>query len=164
MERINYKMDINECAINDAQHIPLTINIKYSSDDLIRVKKIEIGDWIDLRAAEDVQLVAGCFYKISLGVAMALPKGYEAIVAPRSSTFDKWGIIMVNSIGIIDNSYCGNNDIWSFPALAFKTCAIYQNDRICQFRIQKQMETILFNEVDDLGNANRGGFGTTGTR
>ena len=101
---------------------------------------------------------------IPLGVAMELPAGYEAIIAPRSSTFKKWGIMSVNSIGIIDNSYKGDNDEWGFPVIAFRETIIYKNDRICQFRIQKNMEEVTLKEVASLNNKDRGGFGSTGSR
>ena len=123
---------------------------------------IENGDWIDLRSAETVEMNAGEFRTISLGVSMKLPDGYEAHVAPRSSTFKKWGILLVNSIGIIDNSYCGDRDIWGFPALAMRKTTIYEGDRICQFRIVKKQPDIKFVEDSLEDNKNRGGFGSTG--
>lgn len=101
---------------------------------------------------------------ISLGVAMPLPEGYEAHVLPRSSTFKRWSILMVNSMGIIDNSYCGDNDIWSFPALAMRDTVIEAGDRIAQFRIVKKMPPVQFRKVAAMGNVNRGGFGSTGER
>lgn len=124
---------------------------------------IEQGDWIDLRAAETVQLFPGDFRIISLGISMELPEGYEAHVVPRSSTFKKWGIQMVNSMGIIDNSYCGDDDIWGFPALASRITTIHEGDRICQFRIVQKQPKFEFEPVESLGNADRGGFGSTGT-
>ena len=108
-----------------------TINIKYHNSDLKKIEKIEIGDWIDLRAAEDVELKAGDFKIISLGVSMKLPEGYEAHIVPRSSTFKTWGVIQTNSMGIIDNSYSGTNDIWRFPAYATRDTQIKVNDRLC---------------------------------
>lgn len=125
---------------------------------------IEKGDWIDLRSAETVTMEAGEYRKISLGVSMKLPEGYEAHVLPRSSTFKKWGILLVNGMGIIDNSYCGDNDIWGFPALAMRKTTIYEGDRICQFRIMKKQESIKWDKVSSLGNRDRGGFGSTGDR
>lgn len=127
-------------------------------------ERIPTGDWIDLRAAETVEMKAGEFKIIPLGVSMELPNGYEAYVLPRSSTFAKWGIMMVNSMGVIDNSYCGDNDIWGFPALAIRRTVINAGDRICQFRIAKNSEPIDFIEVESLGNEDRGGYGSTGTR
>lgn len=140
------------------------IKVRYISNDIIRINQTDIGDWIDLRASDDYLFKAFEYKKISLGIAMDIPNEYEAIVAPRSSTFEKFGIIMTNSIGIIDHTYCGNNDIWRFPALALRDTIIHKNDRICQFRIQKRMNKVILNEVDDLGNIDRGGFGSTGIR
>jgi len=99
---------------------------------------------------------------ISLNCCMELPEGYEAIVAPRSSTFKKFGLIMTNSFGVIDSSYCGNEDVWRFPALAMRKTTIYKGDRICQFRIVKRQPDIVFKEVNNLDNPNRGGIGSTG--
>ena len=123
---------------------------------------IENGDWIDLRSAETVTLEAGEYRLISLGISMKLPEGYEAHVLPRSSTFKKWGILLVNGMGIIDNSYCGDNDIWGFPALAVRKTTIHQGDRICQFRIMKKQPDIQFVKDSLENNENRGGFGSTG--
>lgn len=139
------------------------IKIKYHNPELAKNEKIEIGDWIDLRAAENVKLNAGDFKLISLGVSMKLPDGYEAHVVPRSSTFMTWGILQTNNIGIIDNSYSGTNDIWRFPAYALRDTEIKVNDRICQFRIVKKQPEVEFVEVEKLDNTDRGGFGSTGT-
>ena len=138
-----------------------TIPIKYHAD-IQPLEKTEKGDWIDLRAAEDVELKAGEAKCISLGISMELPDGYEALVIPRSSTFKTWGIIQTNHIGLIDNSYCGDNDVWMFPALATRDVLIEKNSRICQFRIQRKMDHIEFEVVDALGNEDRGGFGSSG--
>lgn len=138
------------------------IKIKYHDNEIEKLKKIECGDWIDLRAAEDVEMKAGDFKLISLGISMKLPDGYEAYTAPRSSTFKKWGIIQTNSIGIIDNSYSGDDDIWMFPCYATRDTTIKKNDRICQFRIVKKQPEIIFKEVEHLSDNNRGGFGSTG--
>lgn len=140
----------------------LEVMIKYHDADLGKIEKLPVGDWIDLRCAERVDLEAGEFKIIPLGVSMKLPEGYEAHVLPRSSTFKKWGIIMTNSMGIIDESYCGNNDIWGFPALAMRSTTIFKGDRICQFRIMPKMQEVQFTEVDDMEAADRGGFGSTG--
>ena len=121
-----------------------------------------MGDWIDLRAAETVEMKAGEFKMIPLGVAMELPSGYEALVAPRSSTFKRYGIILANSIGIIDESYKGDNDEWNFLAYAMRDTEIKKNERICQFRIIGHQPEIEIKEVDALGNENRGGIGSTG--
>lgn len=139
-----------------------TINIKYHNSDLKKIEKIEIGDWIDLRAAEDIELKAGDFKIISLGVSMKLPEGYEAHIVPRSSTFKTWGVIQTNSMGIIDNSYSGTNDIWRFPAYATRDTQIKVNDRLCQFRIVKKQPKVELIEVDKLDDIDRGGFGSTG--
>ena len=138
------------------------IRIKYLTPDLLPIQNIECGDWIDLRAAEDVHLEKGQYYMIPLGVAMQLPEGYEAIVAPRSSTFKHFGILMSNSLGVIDESYCGDDDEWHFPAYATRAAYIKKNDRICQFRIIEHQPAVRFETVLKLGNHNRGGFGSTG--
>lgn len=138
-----------------------TIKIRYLRD-IQKIERFNIGDWIDLRAAEDVMIDSGQFKLIPLGVAMELPQGYEALVAPRSSTFKKLGIILANSIGIIDESYKGDGDEWHFPAYAVKDTFIHKNERICQFRIIKHQPMIRLLEVDHLGNEDRGGIGSTG--
>ena len=140
-----------------------TIKIKYHTDEIEKLRYIDgKSDWIDLRAAEDVELKAGEFKLISLGVSMELPKGYEAYIVPRSSTFKNFGIIQTNHHAIIDESYCGDNDIWKYPAYALRDTIIHKNDRICQFRIEKHQPTIEFEEVDTLGNEDRSGFGSSG--
>lgn len=141
-----------------------TIQIKYHADDLIKIRMTDNGDWCDLRAAEDVEMRAGEFRIISLGVSMKLPDGYEAHVVPRSSTFKRWGILQANSMGVIDNSYSGDNDVWGMPVLAVRDTAIHKNDRICQFRIVPKMEAIQFDETDHISDTDRGGFGSTGDR
>lgn len=137
------------------------IKIKYLRD-IQKIEKFNVGDWIDLRAAEDITLRRGEYKLIPLGVAMELPAGYEALVAPRSSTFKKCRIIMTNSIGIIDESFKGDNDEWHFPALAVKDTVIHKNERICQFRIIQHQPLIHLQEVETLGNTDRGGIGSTG--
>ncbi len=138
------------------------IYIKYHDAELERIERIEQGDWIDLRAAETVELKAFEHRIVSLGVSMRLPEGYEAHIVPRSSTFKKWGILQTNHIGIIDNSYSGDNDIWCMSVLAMRDTVIRKNDRICQFRIVKKMEEVSFEVVEKLGGPDRGGFGSTG--
>jgi len=138
-----------------------TIKIKYLRD-IHKIEKINAGDWIDLRAAETVKLKKGEFKMIPLGVAMQLPKGYEALMAPRSSTFKRHGILLANSIGVIDESYKGDGDEWHFPALAMKRTVIQKNDRICQFRIIRHQPDVELVEVFILGNDDRGGLGSTG--
>lgn len=142
------------------------IYIKYHNPKLIYLQKIggDKSDWIDLRAAEEVSLKKGEIRRISLGISMQLPENYEAHVLPRSSTPEKFGIIMAHSQGIIDNSYCGDNDVWSFLALAIRDTTIYVNDRIAQFRIYQKQPDISFVPVCNLGNPDRGGFGSTGTK
>lgn len=140
----------------------LEVKVKYFTD-IEKIKKIEKGDWIDLRAAEDVELKAGEFKLINLGVGMILPDGYEAHIVPRSSTFLKFGVIQANHCGIIDNSYSGGNDQWKFPAIALRNTKIHKNDRICQFRLMKKMEDVTLEEVEHLNERDRGGFGSTGT-
>ena len=137
------------------------IRIKYFRD-VEKIQRFEAGDWVDLRAAEDVEIKAGEYKMIPLGVAMELPKGYEALVAPRSSTFKRYGILLANSLGVIDESYCGDNDEWHFLAYAVRDTKIYKNERICQFRIIKHQPKLKFKEVKFLGNADRGGIGSTG--
>ena len=139
-----------------------SVLIKYHDETLDKIEKIAQGDWIDLRAAETVELKAGEFKIISLGVSMKLPEGYEAHVVPRSSTSKKWGILQTNHMGVIDNSYSGDNDIWGMPVIAMRDTVINKNDRICQFRIVKKMDELQFEEVEHLGGKDRGGFGSTG--
>ncbi len=140
----------------------LEIKIKYFAD-IEPIKFIEgKSDWYDLRSAEEVEMKAGDFRLIKLGVGMELPKGYEAHVAPRSGTFKNFGIIQANSVAVIDQSYCGNNDEWLYPAIALRDTVIHKNDRICQFRIIENMPPIQFTTVEHLTGKDRGGFGTTG--
>ena len=139
------------------------IKIKYHTDEIEKLRYIDgKSDWIDLRSAEDVELKAGEFALISLGVSMELPKGYEAHIVPRSSTFKTWGIIQTNSMGVIDESYCGDNDIWKMPVYATRDTIIHKNDRICQFRIMEHQPSIEFEEVEYLEGEERGGFGSSG--
>lgn len=139
----------------------MKIKVKYFAD-IEPLEKIDKGDWIDLRAAADVTLKKGEYALIPLGVGMILPKGYEAHVAPRSSTYKHFKIILANSMGIIDNCYCGDNDQWHFPAIALEDTIIHKNDRICQFRIVEKQPPIEFETVKKLGNVDRGGLGSTG--
>lgn len=137
------------------------IRIKYLRD-IDPVESISKGDWIDLRAGVDVTLKAGEFAMIPLGVAMELPEGYEAIIAPRSSTFKRYGVILANSIGVIDETYKGDNDEWHFLAYAVRDTVIPKNERICQFRIWSHQPELWFDTVEMLGNPDRGGIGSTG--
>ena len=137
--------------------------VKYHDEKLEKLKYIDgKSDWIDLRAAEDVSLKKGDFKLISLGISVKVPEGYEMIIAPRSSAFKNFGILQANSIGIIDESYCGDEDIIKMPVFATRDAEIHFNDRICQFRILKHQPEICFAEVDSLGNRSRSGFGSTG--
>ena len=139
----------------------MKIKVKYHTD-ILPLEINDKGDWIDLRAAEDMKLWAGHDYYIPLGISVELPEGYEAHIAPRSSAFKRWGIIQANSVGVIDNSYCGDNDIWMMPVYATRFTEIKKNDRICQFRIVEKQPHLEFETVDHLGNEDRGGFGSTG--
>lgn len=140
-----------------------SIKIKYLSSEIQELTYVDgKSDWVDLRAAENIKMCAGDFRLIKLGVAMQLPDGYEALIVPRSSTFKNFGIIQANSIGIIDESYCGDEDEWCMPALAVRDTEIHINDRICQFRIQKHQPILQFCRKERLGNQNRSGFGSTG--
>ncbi len=142
---------------------PKTIKIKYFTDKIDKLTYIDgKSDWIDLRAAEEVVLKKGEFKLIPLGVAMELPEGYEAHVVPRSSTFKNFGIIQTNHQGVIDCSYCGDNDQWFMPAYAVRDTQIHINDRICQFRIMENQPKLSFEQVQSLDNADRGGHGSTG--
>lgn len=139
----------------------MTIKVKYHTD-ILPLEMNEKGDWVDLRAAQDMKLWGGYYYYIPLGISVELPEGYEAHIAPRSSTFKNWGIIQTNSVGVIDNSYCGDNDIWMMPVYATRFTEIKKNDRICQFRIVEKQPHLEFETVGHLGNKDRGGFGSTG--
>lgn len=142
----------------------MEIKIKYFTEKIDKLCYIDgKSDWIDLRAAETVELKKGEFKLIPLGVAMALPKGYEAHIVPRSSTYKNFGVRQTNNMGVIDESYCGPNDQWFFPALAERDTVINVNDRICQFRIMEHQPKIEFTESSLEDNTDRGGHGSTGT-
>lgn len=140
----------------------MKILIKYHNKNIDKIKPFTYGEWIDLRAAETVEMKAGEFKLISLGISIQLPDGYEAHVVPRSSTFKTWGILQVNSFGVIDNLYCGDNDIWKFGAYATRDTIIKENERICQFRVMECQPRLKFIEVNNLNNADRGGIGSSG--
>ena len=147
----------------------LQLKVKYFDKNIKRLEKISQGDWIDLRAASDVIMHPGDFKLIPLGIAVELPEGYEAHIVPRSSTFKNFGIIQTNSMGIIDHSYCGDNDQWFMPAYCLENrhkdkTLIKKNDRVCQFRIVKSQPTLKIKEVDYLDNEDRGGHGSTGVK
>ena len=139
------------------------IKVKYFHDDMEELCYIAgKSDWIDLRAAVEVTLKAGEFRLIPLGVAIALPKGYEAHIVPRSSTFKNYGILQTNSVGVVDCSYCGDNDQWHMPVYATRDVTIEKGARICQFRIMENQPQLHFTRVEHLDAPDRGGFGSTG--
>lgn len=146
------------------QFIEILYHDDFPGEPLKKIERFETGDWLDLRSAETVEMKAGEYRLISLGISVKLPDGFEAHIVPRSSTFQKWGVLQTNSQGVIDNSYSGENDIWRFPALAMRDTVIHKNDRICQFRIVRKMEDIIISEVDHLDGPDRGGFGSTGSK
>ena len=140
------------------------IRVKYFVKGLEPLEKISVGDWIDLRAGETVSLKKGDYYCIRLGVGMILPDGWEALVLPRSSTPHNFGIVVANSMGVIDNSYCGDADEWKFPAVAIRDTVIEKGDRIAQFRIMRNQPAIEFEVVTHLNDESRGGIGSTGVK
>ena len=141
----------------------ITLKVKYFKRLLKPLEYIDgKSDWIDLRCAEETVIQKGGFALIPLGVAIKLPSGYEAHVVPRSSTFKNYGLIQTNSMGIIDNTYCGDNDQWMLPVYATRDTVINFNDRIAQFRIVENQPKIVFKAVEHLEDTDRGGFGSTG--
>lgn len=142
----------------------LNIDIVYHNPNMPKLEKVDNGDWIDLRASVGGAFKKGDFALIDLGVSMKLPEGYEAHIAPRSSTFKHWGIIQCNSVGVVDNSFSGTNDVWKMPCFFTRDTVIEPNDRICQFRIIKKMEPVSFTEVTELNSTDRGGFGSSGRK
>ncbi|WP_312280603.1 dUTP diphosphatase [Oscillibacter sp.] len=141
----------------------MNIKVRYFCEDLEPLRYVDgKSDWIDLQAAETVTLKSGEFRLISLGVAIALPEGYEAHIVPRSSTFKNYGILQTNSMGVVDNSYCGDNDLWRFPAYATRDVTVEKGTRICQFRVMAHQPRLEFTAVEHLDGPNRGGFGSTG--
>lgn len=142
-----------------------TIKIKYHTDKIEKLRYIDgKSDWIDLRSAEDYILKKGDFKLINLGVSVEIPKGYEMLIASRSSTFKNFGLIQTNAVGIVDESYCADTDVLMWPCLATRDTEIHVNDRLCQFRIIEHQPSIVFEEVESLGNDARGGFGSTGIK
>ncbi len=149
--------------MNNSSSDSKEILIRYFTDEIEELTYIDgKSDWIDLRAAREVSLKKGEFALIPLGVAMKLPRGYEAHIVPRSSTYKNFGIIQTNSQGVIDESYCGDNDQWFMPALAMRDTVIHVNDRICQFRIMEHQPAVSFHRVAKLNDPDRGGHGSTG--
>ena len=142
----------------------LKLKVKYFDKEIEKIQKINKGDWIDLRSAADIFLTKGQFALIPLGVGMVLPEGYEAHIAPRSSTFKNWKILQVNSVGVVDNSYSGDADQWMMPVYATEDTEIKKNDRICQFRIIEKMPELEIEEVKHLNEKSRGGFSSTGQK
>lgn len=142
----------------------MNIKVKYFDKEINKIEHMDKGDWVDLRAAETVELKAGEFKLIPLGVGMILPNGYEANIVPRSSTFKNYGIIQTNCFAVIDNSYSGDNDEWKYPVYATRDITINKNDRICQFRINKIQPRFNIEEVEHLNATSRNGFGSTGVK
>jgi len=141
------------------------VKVMYHDEELEKIQKISKGDWLDLRAAEDVTMKAGEHKLIDLGVSMELPEGYEAILAARSSLFKNTGLLVTNSIGVIDHSFCSSQDRWMLSVYATRDTAVHKNDRIAQFRIQRVQPEVFMKTVDNLdGNEVRGGFGSTGVQ
>ncbi|MBO7650168.1 MAG: deoxyuridine 5'-triphosphate nucleotidohydrolase [Lachnospiraceae bacterium] len=141
----------------------VSIKVRYISKEIEKLRYIDgKSDWVDLRSAEDVDLKAGESRLIRLGIAVELPEGYEAHIVPRSSTYRNFGIIQTNHMGVVDHSYCGDNDEWMYPVLAMRDTHISVNDRICQFRIMENQPALNFEEVEHLTGKERGGFGSTG--
>ena len=141
----------------------MRIKIKYRDESIERLRYIDgKSDWIDLRAAEDMEFKEGEAKLIPLGIALELPRGYEAHVVPRSSTFKNFGLIQTNHMGVIDETYCGPNDWWYVPMLATRDTVLHAGDRICQFRIFEHQPALEFEEVEELEGEDRGGFGSTG--
>ena len=144
------------------------IKVKFFDKELYPDGLQKIGgsksDWIDLRARNNIILEKGAFTLIPLGVAIQLPKGYEAIIAPRSSTYKNFYVLQTNSIGIVDESYCGDNDEWKLPVIAMHEAIIKKGERICQFRIIEHQPELEIEVVESLGNEDRGGFGSSGTK
>lgn len=150
----------------------MKIRIKYF-DGATKLKKIVKGNWIDVYANKDVFVPFGERAMIPLGFALELPSGWEGHLAPRSSTFKTWGIIQTNSVGVVDDTYIGDNDQWHMPVFCLqgkdenegvKGTWIHKGDKIGQFRIMEVMPQIEFEEVESFGNQDRGGFGTTGVK
>lgn len=148
---------------NSADPDMRVIRVQYLNDSVKRLSIEKKGDWIDMYAAETVELKQGEHKLIHLGVAMKLPEGYEAHLVPRSSTFKKWGIIQANHVGIIDNSYSGPEDWWRMSVIAMRDTVINKDDKICQFRIVERQPRIHFVE-GKMTDPSRGGFGSTGSK
>lgn len=146
----------------------MKLRVKFFDKTLYQNGLQKIGgkksDWIDLRASKDIVLEKGSFTLIPLGVAIQLPEGYEAIIAPRSSTYKNFHVLQTNSIGVVDETYCGDNDEWKLPVIAIHETEIKKGERICQFRIIEHQPEFDIEYVDVLGNEDRGGIGSSGTK
>lgn len=140
------------------------LKVRYLAEGLEELRCVPGSDWVDLRAAEDIVMKAGEFRLIPLGIAVAMPEGYEAHVVPRSSTFKNYGLLQANSMGVVDGSYRGDGDQWRWPAYATRDVAIEKNTRLCQFRIVENQPPLIFTRVERLEGPDRGGFGSTGRR
>lgn len=163
----------------------MKIRIKYF-DGATKLEKIAKGNWIDVYARKDIFIPEGSRGMIPLGFALELPPGWEGHLAPRSSTFKSWGIIQTNSVGVVDDTYIGDNDEWHLPAFCLvgqtveksgailsdgvtvtpvevKGTWIKKGDKIGQMRVMEVQPDFELEEVLEFGNADRGGFGTTGT-
>ncbi len=149
---------------NAMEHIKVRYIPNSEGQTVPPLKVTSGGDWVDLYCAETTVLHAGDFKLIPLGVAMKLPSGYEAHIVPRSSTFKHWGIIQTNHMGVVDNSYCGNDDQWMMAIYATRDVVIEKDSRICQFRIEKNQPYLFFDAVEELSGENRGGFGSSGIK
>ena len=164
---------VNDPTRNIFKRIGIYLKIRYENPSFPTLHMTEKGDWIDLKSAERYELKAGEFALINLGIAMEIPDNFEAWLAPRSGTFKKYGLLQTNSIGIIDNSYSGNNDIWKMPVYATRDTVVEKGDRLCQFRLIERMHSIFDRkitrpsdlyivEVENLNDSDRGGFGSSG--
>lgn len=157
-------INVNDLMLQEyVDHRNLSIKIKYHNDKLTKIKAIDKGNFVDLRSAEKVELKAGEFKLINLGVSIKLPDGYWGQLVPRSSLFKNHGLIQTNSFGVIDTSYCGEDDVWMMPVYATRDTVIEFDERICQFRLVKD-NSFTINEVDHLDDVSRGGFGSTGNK
>lgn len=167
----------------------LKIKYKKLSNVIDSPSIIANGDWVDLRCSKEViinpfikqskstAVIGSNIFYIPTGLAFKLPKGFEAHIVARSSTPTKYGFIVPNCTGIIDNSFCGNTDEWKIPSLGFNANTIPANTRIAQFKIELSQKATVWQklkwllssgielvEVTDLASTNRGGFGSTGEK
>ena len=152
---------------NERKIREMKIRIKYF-EGATKLKKISKGNWIDVYASKDIFVPLNERAMVPLGFALELPQGWEGHLAPRSSTFKTWCIIQTNSVGVVDDTYIGDNDQWHMPVYCLQAkhdngTWIRTGDKIGQFRIMEVMPEIQFDEVESFGNCDRGGFGTTGT-